>query len=99
MSKFFILSCSSFLQDYQKGKTPNPDILCNKHIKFDAFLKYAISRYGADAIATGHYACTSLNTTSFHHPPSSGEGQLRHFENLNSLSFSYIQVSHLFCLL
>lgn len=64
---------SSFLQDYQKGLTPNPDILCNKHIKFDAFLKYAISRYGADAIATGHYACTSLNTTSFHRPPSSGE--------------------------
>lgn len=47
---------SSFLQDYQQGLTPNPDILCNKHIKFDAFLQHALGKLGADAIATGHYA-------------------------------------------
>lgn len=41
--------------EYQKGKTPNPDILCNKKIKFNIFLKLAIS-FGADYIATGHYA-------------------------------------------
>lgn len=62
---------SSFLQDYQRGLTPNPDILCNKYIKFNAFLKYAISKHGADAIATGHYAQTSLNDAVFHHSSSS----------------------------
>lgn len=44
-----------FLQEYQAGRTPNPDILCNTEIKFKAFLEYAKS-LGADAIATGHYA-------------------------------------------
>lgn len=44
-----------FLQEYAAGRTPNPDILCNKEIKFKAFLDYAISQ-GAEKIATGHYA-------------------------------------------
>ncbi len=44
-----------FLAEYQAGRTPNPDILCNKHIKFKAFLDYALD-LGAEAIATGHYA-------------------------------------------
>ncbi|HEX2548814.1 MAG TPA: tRNA 2-thiouridine(34) synthase MnmA, partial [Gammaproteobacteria bacterium] len=46
---------SHFLDEYKKGRTPNPDILCNKEIKFKAFLNYARQR-GADFIATGHYA-------------------------------------------
>jgi len=44
-----------FLAEYQAGRTPNPDILCNREIKFKAFLDYALS-LGADFIATGHYA-------------------------------------------
>ncbi len=44
-----------FLEEYKKGRTPNPDILCNKEIKFKAFLNYALDQ-GADYIATGHYA-------------------------------------------
>jgi len=44
-----------FLNEYRAGRTPNPDILCNKEIKFKAFLDYAKQR-GADYIATGHYA-------------------------------------------
>lgn len=44
-----------FLAEYKAGRTPNPDILCNKEIKFKAFLDYAKQR-GADYIATGHYA-------------------------------------------
>lgn len=44
-----------FLTEYQTGRTPNPDILCNKEIKFKAFLDFAKQR-GADFIATGHYA-------------------------------------------
>lgn len=46
---------SYFLDEYKKGRTPNPDIFCNKYIKFDAFLKFAKSK-GFDSIATGHYA-------------------------------------------
>jgi len=44
-----------FLQEYAAGRTPNPDILCNREIKFKAFLDYALAQ-GADYIATGHYA-------------------------------------------
>jgi tRNA-specific 2-thiouridylase len=43
-----------FLDEYRASRTPNPDIVCNKEIKFDAFLDYAKKR-GADYIATGHY--------------------------------------------
>lgn len=46
---------SHFLDEYKGGRTPNPDILCNKEIKFRAFLDYALD-LGADKIATGHYA-------------------------------------------
>ncbi len=45
---------SHFLSEYQAGRTPNPDILCNREIKFKAFLDYA-RELGADTIATGHY--------------------------------------------
>lgn len=44
-----------FLAEYKAGRTPNPDILCNKEIKFKAFLEYAAEDLGADYIATGHY--------------------------------------------
>jgi tRNA-specific 2-thiouridylase len=44
-----------FLREYQAGRTPNPDVLCNSEIKFKAFLEHALA-LGADGIATGHYA-------------------------------------------
>lgn len=44
-----------FLDELKKGRTPNPDVMCNKYIKFDSFTKEAI-KLGADYIATGHYA-------------------------------------------
>ena len=46
---------SHFLAEYQAGRTPNPDVLCNAEIKFKAFLDHA-TQLGADCIATGHYA-------------------------------------------
>ena len=44
-----------FLEEYRAGRTPNPDVMCNKEIKFKAFLDYAMD-LGADYVATGHYA-------------------------------------------
>lgn len=44
-----------FLDEYKKGRTPNPDVMCNKEIKFKAFLQHAL-KLGADYLATGHYA-------------------------------------------
>ncbi len=44
-----------FLAEYKAGRTPNPDIMCNKEIKFKAFLEFAAEALGADYIATGHY--------------------------------------------
>ncbi len=44
----------NFIEEYERGRTPNPDILCNKYIKFDHFLKFALD-HGFDRIATGHY--------------------------------------------
>ena len=47
------------IQEYKKGYTPNPDILCNREIKFDVFLKYAM-QLNADYIATGHYCIKKI---------------------------------------
>lgn len=47
-------------EEYQKGRTPNPDILCNREVKFDVFMKTALS-LGAEKVATGHYA--QVNST------------------------------------
>ena len=51
---------ADFLREYQAGRTPNPDILCNAEIKFKSFLDHAMN-VGADKIATGHYARVRLN--------------------------------------
>lgn len=56
-----------FLDEYQKARTPNPDVLCNKEIKFRAFLEHAL-KLGTDYIATGHYAkiITANNTAALY---------------------------------
>ena len=51
---------AEFLREYQAGRTPNPDILCNAEIKFKSFLDHAV-RLGAEKVATGHYARVRLN--------------------------------------
>ena len=52
---------ADFLREYQAGRTPNPDVLCNAEIKFKAFLDHAMAT-GADCIATGHYAQLQVTT-------------------------------------
>ncbi len=54
---------AEFLREYQAGRTPNPDVLCNAEIKFKAFLDHAM-RLGAEKIATGHYARVRQNPQS-----------------------------------
>ncbi len=51
--------------EYEKGRTPNPDVLCNREIKFDVFLKAALS-LGADAVATGHYCRKDCTAEGFY---------------------------------
>jgi tRNA-specific 2-thiouridylase len=55
---------AEFLREYQAGRTPNPDVLCNAEIKFKAFLDHAL-RLGAEKIATGHYARVRERAGSF----------------------------------
>jgi tRNA-specific 2-thiouridylase len=54
---------TGFLREYRRGRTPNPDVLCNREIKFGAFLQYA-RRLGGELIATGHYARLSRDVPS-----------------------------------
>ncbi|MFZ3125767.1 MAG: tRNA 2-thiouridine(34) synthase MnmA [Acidovorax sp.] len=54
---------AEFLREYQAGRTPNPDVLCNAEIKFKAFLDHAM-RLGAEKIATGHYARVRQNAAT-----------------------------------
>ncbi len=57
---------AEFLREYQAGRTPNPDVLCNAEIKFKAFLDHAL-RLGASMIATGHYARARFNESTRRH--------------------------------
>ena len=59
--------------EYQAGRTPNPDVLCNREIKFDLFLKVALS-LGADYVATGHYAQKSTSEDGVHHLLAGADG-------------------------
>lgn len=49
------------IAEYRAGRTPNPDVMCNREVKFGGFLKWALE-HGADAVATGHYAQNIFNT-------------------------------------
>jgi len=47
---------SQLIDGYENGITPNPDVLCNRYVKFGHFFSQAVEHLGADAVATGHYA-------------------------------------------
>lgn len=59
VKKYWTNVFSYFLKEYESGCTPNPDIMCNRHIKFNAFTKFCINELKMDAVSTGHYARTS----------------------------------------
>jgi tRNA-specific 2-thiouridylase len=65
-----------FIAAYKTGRTPNPDVLCNQHVKFGAFLRFAMQK-GADFIATGHYAVRkdSATGTELHRGVDTGKDQ------------------------
>jgi tRNA-specific 2-thiouridylase len=73
---------AEFLREYQAGRTPNPDVLCNAEIKFKAFLDHAM-RLGAEKIATGHYARVRERRTE-----GAGGGGTSRFELLKGLDDS-----------
>lgn len=72
---FLILhNCFSYLiKEYQSGYTPNPDVVCNRLIKFNHFYDCAINILQADAIATGHYARTSFGSFLQYYQPNEGK--------------------------
>ena len=55
VSEYWTRVFADFVAQCGRGLTPNPDLACNRHIKFDALLRFAVG-LGADALATGHYA-------------------------------------------
>jgi tRNA-specific 2-thiouridylase len=55
-----------FLEEYSAGRTPNPDVLCNREIKFKAFLDHALDHLQASRIATGHYAGVERDEEGYH---------------------------------
>jgi tRNA-specific 2-thiouridylase len=91
---------AEFLREYQAGRTPNPDILCNAEIKFKAFLDHAM-RLGAEKIATGHYARVRFNPDSGLHEllkgldPSKDQSYFLHRLNQAQLSKTLFPVGEL----
>lgn len=53
------------IREYSKGRVPNPDVMCNKHVKFGGFLEFA-KKHGADFVATGHYARVKNENNIYH---------------------------------
>ncbi|XP_046548592.1 mitochondrial tRNA-specific 2-thiouridylase 1-like isoform X1 [Haliotis rubra] len=84
---------SELIKGYENGTTPNPDIMCNKVIKFDAFFKHAFERLGADAIATGHYARTSCGYDLETVDPAKGVKLLTAADNTKDQTFFLSQIS------
>ncbi len=91
---------AEFLREYQAGRTPNPDILCNAEIKFKAFLDHAV-RLGAERIATGHYARVRKNDTTGKHEllkgldPSKDQSYFLHRLNQSQLAKTLFPVGEL----
>ncbi|KAK9745436.1 Aminomethyltransferase beta-barrel domain [Popillia japonica] len=80
------------IREYENGYTPNPDILCNRHIKFNYFYKFAKEKLNADAIATGHYARTSFGTFLEKYDPNIGVKLLKPLDDVKDQTFFLCQI-------
>ncbi|KAK4296636.1 hypothetical protein Pmani_030882 [Petrolisthes manimaculis] len=81
------------LDECKSGFTPNPDIMCNKMIKFSPFLKYAQDTHGAEVIATGHYARSSFGEDLENYDLNKGAKLLRSIDLHKDQSFFLSQIS------
>lgn len=79
--------------EYERGRTPNPDILCNSRIKFDHFHRVALEELGADAIATGHYARSSFGEDLEYSSPQKRVKLLKAADQVKDQTFFLSQVS------
>ncbi|CAK9827397.1 Mitochondrial tRNA-specific 2-thiouridylase 1 [Anthophora retusa] len=84
---------SYLTEEYENGYTPNPDILCNKYIKFDEFFKFARKELQADAIATGHYVKTSFGPYLEHFKPDTNVRLLQGDDKVKEQTFFLSQIS------
>ncbi|CAG9583211.1 unnamed protein product [Danaus chrysippus] len=80
------------LKEYETGLTPNPDILCNRYIKFDSFFEHCRNNLGVDAIATGHYANTSFGPFLENYLETEGVKLLRPVDKHKDQTFFLSQV-------
>lgn len=89
-----------FLSEYRQGRTPNPDILCNREIKFKAFLDYACEDLKADYIATGHYCRRSFGSAEVSllrgSDPNKDQSYFLHYIDRRVLPRTLFPVGHLF---
>lgn len=87
-----------FFSEYEKGRTPNPDVMCNKEIKFDLFLNKSLAE-GADMIATGHYAKVVLESGEYSLlkgvDTNKDQSYFLHALNQNQLSKTLFPIGHL----
>ncbi|XP_063700876.1 mitochondrial tRNA-specific 2-thiouridylase 1 [Culicoides brevitarsis] len=83
----------NFLNDYSEGLTPNPDILCNKNIKFNLFFKQAVEKFRGDAFATGHYARTSFGSFLEKFEPNKKVKLLQAVDSFKDQTFFLSQIS------
>ncbi|XP_043680583.1 mitochondrial tRNA-specific 2-thiouridylase 1 [Vespula pensylvanica] len=84
---------STLLEKYQSGYTPNPDILCNKNIKFDNFIHLAQTKFHADAVATGHYVRTNFGSYLENFKPYTDVFMLQALDANKDQTFFLCQVS------
>ncbi|XP_054168480.1 mitochondrial tRNA-specific 2-thiouridylase 1-like isoform X2 [Oppia nitens] len=86
----------SYLVDsYISGKTPNPDVLCNKFVKFGSFLNYCVDKLEMDAIATGHYAGTSYGNFWQHYNCHNAVRLLRPTDKVKDQTLFLAQISQM----
>ncbi|KAL1512866.1 hypothetical protein ABEB36_002378 [Hypothenemus hampei] len=82
----------ALIREYESGFTPNPDVLCNRNLKFHHFYNYAIDKLKVDAIATGHYANTSFGPFLENFKPNQAVKLLKAKDSIKDQTFFLCQV-------